>query len=103
MVQLTRKYPRYPTELKAQFCVEGEERNWEESSIINVSREGLGITLQTHKKITVGSTIYLKIFMPVASGPVNAKGTLKWIREKGDGFVGGIELHIISRDSIEIV
>jgi hypothetical protein len=90
-------------ELKAQFCVEGEKRDWEGSVIINVSREGLGVTFQTHKKIKVGSTIYLKIFMSAASEPVNAKGVLKWIREEGDVFIGGIELHVISRNSIEIV
>ena len=61
------------------------------------------ILFQTCKTIKVGSTIYLKIFVPLESEPVNAKGILKWIKEEGDNFIGGIELRIIGRDSIDIV
>ena len=102
MNEETRKFPRSPIELKSQFLVKVKKRDWEQCTIINVSREGMGIIFQTRRKIEVGSTIYLKIFTPMESEPVNAKGILKWIKEEEDNFIGGIELCIIGQSSIDI-
>jgi hypothetical protein len=103
MNKKTRKFARSPIELQAQYVVEGEKMDWEPCTIINVSREGMGILFQTHKKIKVGSTIYLKMFVPAASEPINAKGILKWIKEEENSFIGGIALCIIGRGSINIL
>lgn len=99
----TRKFTRHPINLKAQFLVEGEKRDWEKCTIINVSREGMGIIFQTHREIGVESTIYLKILWSTKSEPINAKGILKWIKKEDDNFIGGIELLIISQNSIDNV
>ena len=96
----TRKFIRSPIELKAQFLVEGEKRDWEQCTIINVSREGMGILFQTHKSIKVGSTIYLKILVPTESEPINVKGILKWIEKREDDSIGGIKWHLITRGEI---
>lgn len=103
MNKATRKIPRFPIGLKAQFFVEEEKRCLEECTIINVNREGMGIIFQTRGKIKVGSTIYLEILVPAESKPINAKGILKWIKEEKDNFIGGITLRMISRGSIDVV
>ena len=102
MNKKTRKFTRHPIKLKAQFLVEGEKRDWEKCVIINVGREGMGILFQTHRKIEIGSTIYVKILWSTKSKPINAKGILKWIKKEEDYFIGGIELLIISQNSIDI-
>ena len=102
MNKKTRKFTRHPIELKAQFLVEGEKRNWEKCVIINVSREGMGIILQTHRTIDIGSTIYLKILWSTKSKPINVKGILKWIKKEEDNFIGGIKLLLISQNNIDI-
>ena len=103
MHKKTRKFTRHPINLEAQFLVEGEQRGLEKCNIINVSREGMGIVFQTDRKIEEGSIINLKIIWSTKSEPINAKGIIKWIKKEGKNFIGGIELHVISRDSIEIV
>ncbi len=97
-----RKFTRHPINLKAQFLVEGEKRDWEKCTIINVNREGMGIIFKIHREIGVGSTIYLKILWSTKSKPLNVKGILKWGKKKEDYFIGGIEFHIISRNSNDI-
>jgi len=96
----TRKFTRHPINLNAKFLVEGEKRDWEECTIINVSPEGMGIIFQTQREIEIGSIIYLKIVWSTKSEPINAKGILKWIKKEDDNFIGGIELLIISQNSI---
>ena len=80
----------------------GEKQDWENCTIINVSREGMGIVFQTQRKIEVRSTIYLKILWSTKSKPINVKGILKWIKKEEDNFIGGIKLLIISQNNIDI-
>ena len=41
--------------------------------------------------INVGSIIFLEIPMPHEFAPLNIKGTLRWIKEKENDFIGGVE------------
>ena len=91
-----RRFGSFPTKLKAQYLMEGE-KEWKECTIINMSREGMGITFQTSEKMEVGSTIRVMIDMPTESQTINAKGILKWIEKRGDDFIGGIMWHLINR------
>ncbi len=95
-----RRFGRFSAKLKAQYLVEGE-KEWKECTVINLSREGMGITFQTSEKIEVGSTIHVRIHMPTDSQPINIKGILKWIEQRGDDFIGGIMWHLISRNIID--
>jgi len=100
MIDLTlgnrRRFSRISKELKAQYLIE-RGGGWKKCKVTDVSREGMGITFQTSEKINVGTTIHLKIFVPTESTPVNAKGVLKWIEEKGNNFIGGIKWYKINR------
>ena len=87
-----RRFRLYHTKLKAQYISEESKRGWEECTIINISREGMGIKFHTCEKINVGSTIHLAIFVPTELEPINVKGILKWIEKWESDFIGGIKL-----------
>ena len=86
-----RKFSRCFTQLEARFLKEGE-KEWEEATIINVSRKGMGIKFHTSGEINTGSTLHLAIIMSGESDPIMVKGVLGWIKKKGNYFIGGIEL-----------
>ena len=93
-----RRFERFPTQREAQiFLREGKE--WgQECTIINVSRKGVGILFRTSEKIDVGAHIRLEVPDPLTTDIIGLRGQLKWSREIGDRFVGGVELHRILGD-----
>jgi len=86
-----RRFSRCITQLEARFLKEGE-REWEEATIINVSSKGMGIKFRTSVKVNIGSTLHLAIIVSGESDPIMVKGVLGWIKQKGNYFIGGIEL-----------
>ena len=72
---------------------------WENCTITESSKKGLGIEFYTKKKIREGSVINLKVFMPTEPKPIMIKGILKWIKSKGEYFIGGMEWLSIDRSS----
>lgn len=94
-----RRFSRVPANMKAQYLLE-EDKDWKECTVVNISREGMGITFQTREKITVDSTIHLRVLMPNESAPINIKGMIKWVEKRGDDSIGGIEWHLINRGEI---
>jgi len=92
-----RKYQRSQTERNGQYFLDGREGGFGGCTITNVSREGMGIRFHTDGKMNIDSTILLKITVPPVPKFVNVRGILKWIEEKEDHFLGGIELHYIDR------
>ncbi len=85
-----RSFIRFFSQLKARYIAEDKEKDWEECTIINVNRKGMGVKFHTREKIHVGSTILFEISVPTEFEPVNATGILKWINEGENYFVGGI-------------
>lgn len=67
------------------------QEGWGECTVMDVSRKGMGIVFLTHEKINVGSTVLLEIAIPTASNPVRVVGIVRWIRKKGNDFIGGVE------------
>ena len=51
----------------------------------------MGIKLHASEKMDIGSTIHLAILVPKEPDPIMIKGELKWIKLKGDCFIGGVE------------
>ena len=51
----------------------------------------MGIIFIAGEKINVGSTVLLEISVSTTINPVHVIGILRWIRKKGNDFVGGIE------------
>ena len=86
-----RGFIRFFSQLKGRYVLEDREGAWEECTIINANRKGMGIKFHTRERINEGSTIHLEIFVSTELEPLNAKGILKWINEGENYFVGGIE------------
>ena len=93
-----RRFERFPTQREAQFfLIKG--KGWGQGcTIINVSRKGLGIIFRTNEEIDVGANIRLEIPDPLTTDTIDVRGELKWSKEIGGEFVGGIELSKILSD-----
>ena len=89
-----RKFPRTALPKKAKFF---GANGWENCIITEASRNGLGVKFCTREKINKGSIIHLRVLFPSQPHPVEVKGFLKWIEERGKHFVGGIEWFSIER------
>jgi len=89
-----RKFNRCLTQLEAKYFLEEEEQkgSWEECTVINISRKGIGIKFHACKKFNTGSIIHLAIIVPGEPDPIMIKGTLGWIKQKENYFISGIEL-----------
>jgi len=81
-----RKFKRFKTHLKSQFFLQKGGKYSEECTIIDISREGIGIEFQSDKKIDAGSTLHLEIFVPTESEPISVTGILKWIKQRNGGI-----------------
>ncbi len=81
-----RRFDRFLVQREAKYFSQGGLGNWQECTISNVSRKGMKILF--HERINVGSTICLDIPDPGFS----IYGIVKWIEERGNDFIGGIEL-----------
>ena len=88
-----RKFGRFDTQLEAQYVSKESTGDEGECTVINMSRKGIGVRFHARKKINIGSTINLEVFVPEKLEPANVEGVLKWIEEEKEGdLVGGIEL-----------
>jgi hypothetical protein len=61
----------------------------------------MGIEFHASEEINVGSTIHLEIFVPREFKTVCVKGKLKWINQRRNDFVGGIEWYRINREALD--
>ena len=85
-----RRLGRYVTQLKAKYFIDEDKGSWKDCTIININPKGVGVEL--NEDINVDSTIHLTIIKPGESEPIIAKGVLRWIRQRKNDFIGGIEL-----------
>ncbi len=90
-VRRRRRFFRYSTRLKAQYFLQEEVSGWKECTVITAARKGMGIIFRAQEKVDIGSTIHFAITVPKEEEPVMIKGMLKWIRQRKDNLVGGIE------------
>ena len=96
-----RRFKRFDTHRKARYFLKEGSGCWKECTIINISRKGLGIQCHTHEKITVGSTMLLKVFFSAETEATSVIGMIRWIRKREDGFIGGIEsIKVLDDDSL---
>ncbi len=86
-----RNFSRLGTQLKAKYFLKGRRESWGKCTVIDVSRKGMGIIFLTREKINVGSTVLLEIAVSTELKPVHVVGILRWTRQKGNDFVGGVE------------
>lgn len=86
-----RKFGRFDTKLKANCFLKERKGNGERCTITDISRRGMGVRFHARKKINIGSTVFLEIAVPTELRPVNVKGILRRINQRGNDFFGGIE------------
>ena len=93
-----RKSIRFSTLVKAHYLYESEQER-KECTITDISHGGMKITLQLCDKIRTGLIINLQAFFCELTSPTRLEGSLKWFEQKGDDFIGGIELNCIKENA----
>jgi hypothetical protein len=97
-----RKFLRFPLQLGARYAEESEE-NWKECSVVDISREGMGVIIHSVEAISEGALLTIEIHAPVQNDPIVVEGRLVWLKEiKGDprfNFAGGVQLTSISPEN----
>lgn len=95
-----RKFKRFPVQLSARYLV-SSEKEWFNCTIINISRDGMGIEVRLQESIPRGLILKFKIIIPKKVEPIETSGILRWSKKlQGEmGFAGGIEL--FNKDSEE--
>ena len=91
-METTRRYPRFVTKLKGRYLLEEKTGDWGECTIVNISLKGMGVEFHTQEKINEGSTVSLAIIVPKESEPVMVNGVLRWIKQRKNDAIGGIEI-----------
>jgi len=94
-----RKFKRFPAQLSAR-CLVGSEKEWLNCSIINISRDGMGIEVRLQERIPPDLILKFKIIIPEKVDLIETTGILKWVKELKEemGFVGGVELFNIDSE-----
>ncbi len=96
-----RKYIRFPVNLNARYR-ETNAGSWKECSVIDISREGMGISIYSREAINKGAGLRMEITIPVRSDPVAMEGILMWIRELKDdtqfNYIGGVRISSITSE-----
>ena len=90
-MKIKRRFTRFTTQLKGQYFLKERKKGWQECTITVVSRKGLGAEFHTQEIIKPGSTAQFEINVPGELEPITVKGILRWIKKKGNDFIGGIE------------
>ncbi len=97
-----RKFIRFPVRLRARYSEENKEDWKQQCSIVNISREGMGVTVYLKAKLSLGCMLKLMVDVPERENSVSFTGTLNWIKAlKGDSdynFEGGIKLITIDSE-----
>ena len=98
-----RKFKRFPIQLSTRY-LEENKKEWQDCSVINISREGMGIEIYVRERIHRGSILQLEIVVPIKNEPLYVVGTLMWIRELKENpkfnFVGGVQLITIDPEDM---
>ena len=84
-----RRYPRLLTKLKGQYFLEGKSGILNECTVTNICPRGMRI--EFYETMNVGSIITIMTTIPSEPRPIRTKGTVKWLRQRENGFVGGVE------------
>ena len=90
-----REFIRFPVTLSARYSQENQDK-WNQCSVIDISRKGMGVVVYLKEKIRLGSTLNFIIDVPGKEPPISAAGTLTWIEDlKGNpefNFKGGVQI-----------
>ena len=97
-----RKFIRFPVRLSARYSEENNEDWKQQCSIVNISREGMGVTVYLKTKLSLGCMLKFMADVPEREKSVSFSGTLNWIKalkEDPDyNYKGGIKLITIDSE-----
>ena len=97
-----RKFIRFPVRLSARYSEENNEDWKQQSSIVNISREGMGVTVYLKAKLSLGCVLKFMVDVPEKGKSVSFTGALNWIKTlMGDpdyNYKGGIKLITIDSE-----
>lgn len=97
-----RKFIRFPVRIGARYSEENKEDWKQQCSIVNISREGMGVTVHLKTKLSLGCMLKFMMDVPKKENSVFFTGTLNWIKAlKGDldyNYQGGIKLITIDSE-----
>ena len=97
-----RKFIRFPVRLSARYSEENNEDWKQQCSIVNISREGMGVTVYLKTKLSLGCMLKFMADVPEREKSVSFTGTLNWIKalkEDPDyNYKGGIKLITIDSE-----
>jgi len=97
-----RKFIRFPVRMCAHYSDENNEDREEQCSIVDISREGMGVTVYLKVKLSLGCMLKFMVDVPEKEKSVSFTGTLNWIKSlKGDAdynYKGGIKLTAIDSE-----
>ena len=97
-----RNFVRFFIQLKAHYSLKEKESEREECTILDISRKGIGVEFS--RQISLGSTINMTVCSPEELEPLSVKGIVKWIKQGGNHFRGGIELtEVLDENAILIM
>ena len=102
-----RRFLRFPLQLNARYA-ETNDDNWMECSVIDISREGIGIIIHSKEAISKGILLKIEIDAPVKEDRITVAGKLVWLKELKDApcfnYAGGIRLTAIApEDKWELI
>jgi len=97
-----RKFIRFPVMIDAHYSEENKEDWKQQCSIVNISREGMGVTVYLKAKLSLGCMLKFMVDVPEREKTIFFTGTLNWIKTlKGDpdyNYKGGIKLMTIDSE-----
>jgi PilZ domain len=97
-----RKFLRFPVKLSARYSEEKKEDWSRQCSIVDISREGMGLVVHLIEKPPIGSLLHFMVDVPTKEKPVCFTGVLSWIKalkEDPDyNFKGGVQLEVIDSE-----
>lgn len=95
-----RKFIRFSVRASAHYSEENKEDWKQQCSIVNISREGMGVTVYLKTKLSLGCMLKFMVDIPEREKSVSFTGTLNWIKalkEDPDyNYKGGIKLITIN-------
>lgn len=91
-----RKFLRFPVRIGARYSKDNKEDWNQKCSIVNISREGLGVTVYLKTKLSLGCVLKFMVNVPGREKSISFTGILNWIKalkEDPDyNYKGGIRL-----------
>jgi hypothetical protein len=75
-----RKFLRFPVRIVAFYSEENREDRSQQCSIVNISREGMGVTVYLKAELSMGCILKFRVDVPERKKSVSFTGTLNWIK-----------------------